>query len=607
MDSFPDLFKIPVNNIQSKFVEFTCIEESDQVFYIEFAKDDEMQNIYINKSFLEVDPEKAINFLKDGFGEVNAMSYENRDTKKLIVPNEFKQRYKNKAEFFSIQNVPQDNCILKTNELTVLKTTDGAYINIPKDAFVTSTGAIYRGYVDFTYRQWNSTAEMLDSKLPLYEIENTGDTVFYITNGMYEMRAYDENNKELQIANDKSIGILYTVINDPSGFNLYSFNEDSNNWDELGTLEENKSDVFESLPIVTDDNKNKSIFNQRINRDSLINTFKYEGDSTKFKNRYYDLSYTNLIDNKEEIGGIPYYSNGHFSKTVILPKKKYNGRNIIRPILDAIKVNDTLSYYKITFNNRFYQRYPEAHVFENRMWIPTDLSRKEFRKNFFTYKKYNDVSFSYEGGVNFIVELKSKQGFNKIEIQPYYPHFGKKKSTKLVKLLVRKYDKLYKKKEDQFDANITRKMSDFIMYRDRAISVIVNGPLDSTNQQGSNVMYANLNMRTLGLTNIDQKYLMPQRTMINPAYVAEGKRLKGFDFAQIIDETTPGVFQFNGTAFIYSKKNIAHVIVTDKDGNKYMASNESIKKLKKYHGGHFEIEFIPFEENKSQIQQLAGR
>ena len=595
-----DLFLLPIEDITAKYMELSASNDNNTIHF-EFEKDSLHQDVYLSAQFLEEDSDQVVSYLQSKLGTLSGISVEGSQSLEGITLSDPKKRYDDKAEFFSIQNVPQDSWTLRANEATVVRSAEGAYICVPKDAFVTQSGNAYRGFVDLTYRQWNSTADMLNSQLPLYDAKDNGDTVFYITNGMFELRAYDANNDELLLAPNKSIGVQFPTITATDSFNLYSYNETTAQWDEKGTVEENKTDVFDNLSQLPLSNATTTLITDTANRsNSQLPAMSLDFDTTRFINRYTDLTYTNLIDDKKTQGRIPFYQHMHINKYWVA-EKQYNGRNIIRPRIETIQMNDTLRFYKLSFNDRFYQRYPEAMAFRNRMWIPIDVGRKEFKKDFFKYKVYNDVSFQYLGGPHFVVELKSASGYQQVEIQPFYPHFGKQTSTKLARRLVRRYNKQYQLKQNIFDANITRDVSNFIRYRDTVFANLMRSYNDVT-LQGRNpyILYARLNILTLGLSNIDHPYTMPQKTQVNPRYIASDQRIKNIDHVQIMDKATAGIFQFSGSAFIYSKKNVTQVIITDQEGKQYIATTASIQELKKYHGGYLTIEVEPFDVNKQQ-------
>ncbi len=547
---------LPASIYQAPFVDIYDADGSD-MFYYGFEKNGTKTSLYISKDIVTIDSAGCLSDLQTRFGSVTETGYESN----IAVSTTQSFFTSNGTGYRESNLVPLDKWTLNSTQDLYLRSKKGSIIHVPVDAFVTLKGKPYRGYTDVFYREWNSMEDLVDSELPLYFENDQGDEVYFKTNGMYEIRAYGQNGEELKLDKKKSISVLFSTIEKGvDDYNLYSYNENSQQWVTQGTVQQNKSTVIQTK------------LGQKKGNDMKL-PFDYGFDTTRYQLRWEDPGYINTIDYKKRSGKIP-----QMSLYMLLLRKgctfsENNGfpfsanKNVLQPVFTKYEYNDSTTYVKMTFTDKTFDRYPELRmaVFGG-FWLPAKTDVDEFKKDFFTYKNYHDFRLKYIGNGEVEIALKSTKGMHKVRVLLYVPN---RKLSKYAEISYRRrfkrYDKLVVKREKIFDATITRKMSNKI-------------------KQYGNILFDvkgfEIQTKGLGLFNCDQEFKLIAKRKIQPSFTVNNAVIPHILSVQVVDSIANGIYSYQGGEFPYSPSGLFNLIITDGALNKYQLDKSAMDKLK---------------------------
>lgn len=119
--------------------------------------------------------------------------------------------------------------LLRGTHARLLRTEEGTRIHIPANAFVnTITGEPVKGDVVITFDEYHTQGEILSSGIPMKYTTPEGNTVDFVSAGMFEIRAFQEGT-ELRLAKEKEIEV--ELATDAGGtFEFYAFDDENQNW-----------------------------------------------------------------------------------------------------------------------------------------------------------------------------------------------------------------------------------------------------------------------------------------------------------------------------------------------------------------------------------------
>lgn len=116
-------------------------------------------------------------------------------------------------------------------EKTVLTYESGTTVIIPDSCFVDENDQIITEKVTIKFREFNSTASLLLSGIPMSFEE---DGTYFESAGMSEIDATTASGKKVKMNSNKSIEIIQNSYNSSDAFNLYYFNKTTGKWEEKG-------------------------------------------------------------------------------------------------------------------------------------------------------------------------------------------------------------------------------------------------------------------------------------------------------------------------------------------------------------------------------------
>jgi hypothetical protein len=111
----------------------------------------------------------------------------------------------------------------------------GSRFIIPEQAFAYQNGKPYNGDVRITYIEYRDPIDFLLSGIPM---NHTEDKTSYIFNsgGMFQMRAYGDNNEELILAPGKEVEVNFQLTDSVPNMNFYKLQDFNRRWKELSEI-----------------------------------------------------------------------------------------------------------------------------------------------------------------------------------------------------------------------------------------------------------------------------------------------------------------------------------------------------------------------------------
>jgi hypothetical protein len=107
----------------------------------------------------------------------------------------------------------------------------GSKLVVDANVFISQNGTPYNGPVTLFYREFRNPVEIMLSGIPMSSVVN-GKTLLFKSGGMYELNAFDKQNKPLTLNSDTAIKINFALTDTSSSFKFYSLNN-KGSWDTL--------------------------------------------------------------------------------------------------------------------------------------------------------------------------------------------------------------------------------------------------------------------------------------------------------------------------------------------------------------------------------------
>ncbi|HNW70480.1 MAG TPA: leucine-rich repeat domain-containing protein [Bacteroidales bacterium] len=312
-----------------------------------------------------------------------------------------------------------------------LLNSSGTSIYISPNSFTDSLGRIVNDDVDIYYHEFDDVVDIVANGVPM-TYDSAGQQYFFRTSGMFEIYAF-KDNELLSMAPGKRIVLDFAALDTTSGFNLYRLNENTGNWDFTTPLQNN----FKIK---------KPEYSWAYTR--YYDLFKYNFDTLRFAERYYDSTYTRTSK-------IPA---GYFQGKKRMLDKYFKIRRIYRYSKDK----DVRKLPNFIMNLKNYSSCAELNAFRGHVWVYSGtLNRKEFAHKFVSRKKWTDTRISYNQGQNlFTIELKSPHETVSMEAFPVKPDYSTdtKEYQKVYHRLDKRYTASLNSIEARFNKSIVRKM-----------------------------------------------------------------------------------------------------------------------------------------------------
>ncbi|GAB5416241.1 MAG: hypothetical protein Crog4KO_11750 [Crocinitomicaceae bacterium] len=127
---------------------------------------------------------------------------------------------------------------------------------IPKNAFLTQSGDVYKGDVKLEIREYNDAITNALAGAPMAYREG-GTNQIFSSSGMFEFNAYDENGEKLAPNPENIIEVEMVDLQPSEQTRLYVFNEEENNWEDVGEAEQTgdanlRQKILDSLNKIPD-------------------------------------------------------------------------------------------------------------------------------------------------------------------------------------------------------------------------------------------------------------------------------------------------------------------------------------------------------------------
>ncbi len=127
---------------------------------------------------------------------------------------------------------------------------------IPKNAFLTQSGEVYKGDVKLEIREYNDAITNALAGAPMVYRDGAADQVFS-SSGMIEFNAFDENGEKLAPNPENIIEVEMVDLQPSEQTRLYVFDEEENNWEDVGEAEQTgdanlRQKILDSLNKIPD-------------------------------------------------------------------------------------------------------------------------------------------------------------------------------------------------------------------------------------------------------------------------------------------------------------------------------------------------------------------
>jgi hypothetical protein len=293
--------------------------------------------------------------------------------------------------------------IYTTNATTggLVEYPSGTKIIIPAHAFVDAGGNEIKGDVTIDYREFRDPVDILVSGITMV-YDSAGIKGDFESAGMFEINA-SVNGKEVFLAPGKKVDVEFAVVDTASTFNFYRL-DPVKGWQ----YESSPGSVEKKQEATTGTKFTLSMAVQRYRMKTMDMLKKCPklGDTLSLDARYADTNYVYM--NK--------VARQNFNKRSRAWQMKSSSRWKLRKVAagkgnTCFSLNRTIDF--IQPNN------PEMQAFAGVLWQTTDaISRKEFSTYFGKKAGITDVRLEYNGGSDFVMELKYFWGFKRIAVTP---------------------------------------------------------------------------------------------------------------------------------------------------------------------------------------------
>lgn len=120
-------------------------------------------------------------------------------------------------------NINDTSYTFNSNTVSSFQYYSGSILSFDKNAFMYDDGKDYQGTVRIFYREFRNPVEIMLSGIPMTNNDN-GEQKLFKSGGMYQIEAYDINNKPLITKSDTAVKINFALTDTSANFKFYSLN-----------------------------------------------------------------------------------------------------------------------------------------------------------------------------------------------------------------------------------------------------------------------------------------------------------------------------------------------------------------------------------------------
>jgi hypothetical protein len=323
----------------------------------------------------------------------------------------------------------------------------GTKLTVDRNSFLTQNGSPYTGIVTLFYREFRNPVEIMLSGIPMTNKVN-GETQLFKSGGMYELNAFDAENKPLTLNSDTAIKINFALTDTSQSFQFFSLNNDGS-W---ATLANTINTVSASSSASSSSNGTRAV---KEYFSYIRSSSKSVTDTTRFNNRFYskEYLYTYRKDNFE-INKYKKNNDTNYVKEYSYKKKTLKAKALFRVKYSRLTKDKQIIFTIVPAKGHiFIPSYVHAIIGKNYLYTG-NLTKDEFKKVFNRKLLCWDVRTTYDNDV-INLEIKTEKEFQvlsaqiitvsndkSIEVQKKSAKYLNQKVARFIKRDARKFDKI---------------------------------------------------------------------------------------------------------------------------------------------------------------------
>lgn len=290
----------------------------------------------------------------------------------------------------------------------LLEYPSGTRIMIPANAFVDAKGNPLKGEVTIDYREFRDPVDVIVSGIPM-KYDSAGAVGDFKSAGMFEINA-SVNGEEVFLAPGKTVNLDFAVTDTADTYNFYELDE-KDGWvyrGRPGAELNQQQDQQQESGIVSPVKMTEAVaYYQRL---LLPKRMGKADDTTGFDERYLDTNYC-YLDKK---GANFYRSNGRV-RNPKTASKIYLRKTLTKK--DHVLFQIDRSYTGIYARENHQEIYSVRGVY----WrLEGKYKSRDFNKAYGKRKAINDFRIEYDGGTDFVIELKDARGWQRLSVTPVH-------------------------------------------------------------------------------------------------------------------------------------------------------------------------------------------
>jgi hypothetical protein len=248
----------------------------------------------------------------------------------------------------------------------------GTELTIDPNVFFDQNGTRYNGTVKLFYREFRNPVEIMLSGIPMTNNVN-GETQLFKSGGMYELNAFDTQNKPLMLNSDTAIKIKFALTDTSQSFQFFSLNNDGS-WATL-------TNSITTAPSSTVSKNGTKAVQEYYGY--LRNGNKSVADTTKFNDRFYsrEYIYTYRKDNFE-INKYKKNNDTTYVKESSYRKKTLKTKAIFRVKYSKLTKDKQIVFTIVPAKNHGYIPSYVYPILQKNYLYTGNLTKDEFKKLF---------------------------------------------------------------------------------------------------------------------------------------------------------------------------------------------------------------------------------
>ncbi len=256
---------------------------------------------------------------------------------------------------FLDKDIPQEVFIIDAQKDEEIVTKSGSKIKLKKNSLVSLNGEQVTGTVKIEYRDFHNPMEIFFSGIPM-EYDSNGTKLTFETAGMFEIKAY-QNNQKLKLKDKNNIDIALVSTSNESRFNFYNLEESTGVWTQEVIQMEIKTEALNTQGSKEENNEilkpikhDKAFyaFDVDLNKEEYPELSAYDGTMFEVKEKKsFDPIYYNVQWDKAEIKKI---KKGHYKLELF--KEDTSITVFVKPVIKTEKYNSAIAKYNKQINDR---------------------------------------------------------------------------------------------------------------------------------------------------------------------------------------------------------------------------------------------------------------